>query len=48
MLPWVKDDSYQMLEYGCLEGEISIGSALRGERAIEAKEKAAAEAAKTK
>jgi len=48
MLPWEKQDKYQMLEYGCLEGEISIGNALRGERMIEAKEKAAAEAAKKK
>jgi hypothetical protein len=48
MLPWEKQDKYQMLEYGCLEGEISIGNALRGERMIEAKEKAAAEAAKQK
>jgi hypothetical protein len=46
MLPWEKQDKYQMLEYGCLEGEISIGNALRGERMIEAKERAAAEAKK--
>jgi hypothetical protein len=48
MLPWEKDDNYQMLEYGCLEGDISIEGSLRGERLIEAKEKAAAEAAKKK
>jgi hypothetical protein len=46
MLPWQKDDNYQMLEYGCLEGDISIEGSLRGERIIEAKEKAAAAAKK--
>ena len=45
MLPWEKDDSYQMLEYACVEGDISIGAALAGERLIEAKERAAEEAA---
>ena len=45
MLPWVKDDNYQMLEYACVEGDISVGAALRGERMIEAREQAAEEAA---
>jgi hypothetical protein len=46
MLPWEKDDGYQMLEYACVEGDISIENSLRGERLIEAKEKAAEEATK--
>ena len=45
MLPWVKDDNYQMLEYACVEGDISVGAALAGERMIEARERAAEEAA---
>jgi hypothetical protein len=48
MLPWEKQDDYQMLEYACIEGDISVESSLRGERLIEAKEKAAEEAAKQK
>ena len=40
MLPWVKDDDYLMLEYACVEGDISVGAALLGERVIEAKEAA--------
>jgi hypothetical protein len=38
MLPWVKDDNYQMLEYGCVEGDISVGVGLTGERIIEERE----------
>ncbi len=41
MLPWDKDDNYQMLEYACIEGDISIENSLRGERLIEEKEEAA-------
>jgi len=32
MLPWEKDASYQIYEYACHEGNISVGNALRGER----------------
>ena len=32
MLPWEKDSTYQIYEYACNEGNISIGNALRGER----------------
>jgi hypothetical protein len=30
MLPWQKDDSYQIYEYACNEGNISVGNALKG------------------
>jgi len=33
MLPWEKDSTYQIYEYACNEGNISLGNALRGERA---------------
>jgi hypothetical protein len=36
MLPWDKDDTYQIYEYACHEGNVSVGNALRGERALEA------------
>ena len=32
MLPWEKDPNYQIFEYACHEGNISVGNALRGER----------------
>ena len=32
MLPWEKDSTYQIYEYGCEEGNIGIENALRGER----------------
>ena len=34
MLPWEKDDKYQIYEYACHEGNVSVGNALRGERAL--------------
>jgi hypothetical protein len=33
MLNWDRDDGYKILEYACVEGNISIENALRGERA---------------
>jgi hypothetical protein len=36
MLPWEKDDTYQIYEYACHEGNVSVGNALRGERTLEA------------
>ena len=33
MLPWEKDPTYQIYEYACHEGNVSVGNALRGERA---------------
>jgi hypothetical protein len=36
MLPWQKDDEYTIYEYACHEADISIESALRGERMLEA------------
>jgi hypothetical protein len=44
MLPWQKDDTYTIYEYACHEADISIESALRGERMLEAQR---AEIAKT-
>ena len=44
MLPWQRDDTYQLFEYACHEANISIGNALRGERLLE--KKAAEEAGK--
>ena len=35
MLPWQRDDSYQIYEYACNEGNISVGNALRGTAHIE-------------
>ncbi len=40
MLPWVKDDDYLLLEFACIEGDISVGAALAGARRIEAQEEA--------
>jgi hypothetical protein len=40
MLPWEKDPSYQVFEFACHEGNLSIGNALRGERQKEAAEAA--------
>jgi hypothetical protein len=40
MLPWERDPSYQIFEYACHEGNISVGNSLRGERALEAEEAA--------
>ena len=37
MLPWVKDDNYQILEYACVEGELSVSSGLAAERMNEAR-----------
>ena len=34
MLPWEKDPNYTIYEYACNEGNISVGNALRGERAL--------------
>ena len=45
MLPWVKDDNYQILEYGCIEGDISVSVGLAGERMKEERDRAAEEAA---
>ena len=36
LLPWEKDPGYQIYEYACNEGNISVGNALRGQRAAEA------------
>lgn len=44
MLPWERDDNYQLLEYACHEANLSIANALRGERYLE--QRAAEEAAK--
>ena len=44
MLPWQRDDTYQLYEFACHEANISIGNALRGERLLE--QKAAETAAK--
>jgi hypothetical protein len=35
MLPWERDDDYQLLEYACHEANLSIENALRGERYLE-------------
>jgi hypothetical protein len=35
MLPWQRDDAYQLFEYACHEGDLSIENALRGERLLE-------------
>jgi hypothetical protein len=35
MLPWQRDDTYQLHEYACHEGDLSIENALRGERLLE-------------
>jgi hypothetical protein len=35
MLPWQRDDTYQIYEYACNEGNISVGNALRGTAHIE-------------
>jgi hypothetical protein len=43
-LPWQRDDDYQILEYGCHEGNIALENSLRGDRVLKAK----AEAAKKK
>ena len=37
MLPWEKDPNYTLYEYACQEGNISVGNALRGDRAKEAR-----------
>ena len=36
MIPWEKDPEYQIFEYACNEGNISVGNALRGQRMKEA------------
>jgi hypothetical protein len=36
MLPWERDDTYQIFEYACNEANIALGNALRGERYLEA------------
>ena len=35
MLPWERDETYQLFEFACHEANISIGNALRGDRLLE-------------
>jgi hypothetical protein len=39
MLPWEKDAGYQIYEYACHEGNISVGNALRGQRELEGEQR---------
>jgi len=45
MLPYMKDDNYQIFEYACVEGDLSVPVGLAAERMNEASERAAEEAA---
>jgi hypothetical protein len=38
MLIWQKDDDYKLLEYACVEGNISLENSLRGERRLDQKQ----------